>query len=117
MNKSILEEALEGYGHINAIVQNKKSHLTWEEEIHHLANITRALQQVKKKEKLLELYEKLAYYRSRIIHKLLDEIACLTDSETTKEEDIKYILDEAKNYAYEDKRIVEEIKKIKELDK
>lgn len=50
MSKSIYEEALESYGHVNAIVQNKKSHLTWEEEVHHLANITRALQQAQKQE-------------------------------------------------------------------
>lgn len=70
-----------------------------------------------KKDRLLELYKKLAYYRSRVIHKLLDEVACLTDSEKTKEEDVSYIFDEADSYEYEDKRIIEEIKKIEELNK
>lgn len=70
-----------------------------------------------KKDRLLKLYEELAYYRSRVIHKLLDEVANLTDPNTTKEEDINYIMDEAKSYGYEDKRIVEEIKKIEELNK
>src|SRR5690554_2633231 len=50
MSKSIYEDALEAYGHVSAIVQNKKSHLTWEQEVHHLANITRALQHAQKQE-------------------------------------------------------------------
>ena len=74
-------------------------------------NITKELG---KKDRLLKLYEKLAYYRIRVIHKLLDDVACITDRETTKEEDINYILGEARNYAYEDTNIVEEIKKIEE---
>lgn len=72
---------------------------------------------IKKQKKLLELYEKLADHRLRVIHKLLDEVACLADSDTAKEEDIDYILGEARNYAYEDTNIVEEIKKIKEVEK
>ena len=72
MSKSIYEEALEAYHHIKAIVLNKKSHLTWMEENHHLANITRALQQAQKQEKLLALYKEIT--------KIMKELKILEDA-------------------------------------
>ena len=63
---------------------------------------------LKKQEKLLELYEKLAVYRLVVIGMLLDEITDLTHFDFIKE----FI----ESYGDEDTKITEEIAKIKELE-
>lgn len=69
MIKSIYDKALESYSHINATVQNEKYKLSFEDQVEHLANITRALQQAQKQEKLLEHYKDLAEVR-KLLYKL-----------------------------------------------
>ena len=83
-----------------------------EQEEKYYKTVEHALEQAQKQEKLLKLYEKLADHRLRVIQKLLDEI----DDSSYFDGYFDDSMVEVEKYGDEDKKIVKEIAKIKELE-
>lgn len=83
-----------------------------------IVNGVDVIKELEKKDRLLELYEKLATHRLITIHNLLDDIIHLKEcSNKSLADDIDYILFSLDDYEKGDIEITSEINKIKELEK
>lgn len=82
-----------------------------------IVNGVDVFKELEKKDRLLELYEKLATHRYIVIHNLLDDIIHLKEGPNKSlADDIDYILFSLDDYAKDDIKITDEILKLKEIE-